>query len=45
MNTKLPQPLLDKVGVVALVPDQWDPYWMDRHHVLSRLAGYFQLYG
>jgi len=43
MNTNLPRPRLDKVGVVALVPDHWDPHWQPRHHVLSRLAGYFQV--
>lgn len=39
----LQQPRLGEVGVVALVPDQWGPVWMDRHHVLSRLAGYFHV--
>ena len=43
MNTNLPRPRLDKVGIVALVPDYWDPHWQPRHHVLSRLAGYFQV--
>jgi glycosyltransferase involved in cell wall biosynthesis len=33
--------LSSKVGVVALVPDQWKPCWESRHQVLSRLAGYF----
>jgi glycosyltransferase involved in cell wall biosynthesis len=39
----LSQPLLAEVGVIALVPDQWGPQWMDRHHMLSRLAGYFHV--
>src|SRR5713101_6955253 len=43
MNTNLPQPRLGSVGVVGLVPDQWDPHWQVRHHVLSRLAGYFSV--
>ncbi len=25
------------------MPDQWDPHWQPRHHVLSRLADYFQV--
>jgi glycosyltransferase involved in cell wall biosynthesis len=41
MNTNLPQPRLGSVGVVGLVSDLWDPHWQVRHHVLSRLAGYF----
>jgi glycosyltransferase involved in cell wall biosynthesis len=36
-------PLLPSVGVVALVPDQWDSHWQSRHHVLSRLARYFHV--
>ena len=43
MNTKLQQPLLGKIGVVALAPDQWSPLWMDRHYVMDRLAKYFQV--
>lgn len=43
MNTKPQQPLLHDVGIIALVPDEWGPVWMDRHHVLSRLAGYFNV--
>src|SRR6266700_5062545 len=43
MNTNLPKPLLGSVGVVGLVPDQWVPRWQVRHHVLSRLAGYFSV--
>ncbi len=39
----LPQPLSGSVGVIALVPDQWDPHWQPRHQVLSRLAEYFQV--
>jgi glycosyltransferase involved in cell wall biosynthesis len=39
----LPQPRYGEVGVVALVPDSWGPVWMDRHHVLSRLARYFHV--
>jgi glycosyltransferase involved in cell wall biosynthesis len=43
MNTSLPQPRLGRVGVVALVPDHWEPQWQPRHQVLSRLASYFQV--
>jgi glycosyltransferase involved in cell wall biosynthesis len=37
------QPLLPDVGVIALVPDAWDDLWQPRHHVLSRLARYFNV--
>jgi glycosyltransferase involved in cell wall biosynthesis/ubiquinone/menaquinone biosynthesis C-methylase UbiE len=37
------QPLLADVGVIALVPDEWDALWQPRHHVISRLARYFQV--
>jgi len=37
------QPLLADVGVIALIPDEWDALWQPRHHVLSRLARYFQV--
>ena len=43
MITRLPQPLFDEVGVVAIVPDKWGPEWMDRHYVLNRLASYFHV--
>ena len=36
-------PWLPDVGVIALVPDTWNPYWQHRHHVLFRLAQYFQV--
>lgn len=36
-------PLLPDVGVLALVPDRWSPVWQLRHHVLRRLARYFQV--
>jgi len=36
-------PLLPDVGVMALVPDEWSAPWQTRHHVLSRLARYFQV--
>jgi glycosyltransferase involved in cell wall biosynthesis len=39
----LSQPLVGEVGVIALSPDPWSAQWMDRHYLLSRLAGYFQV--
>jgi len=35
--------LLPEIGVMALVVDHWSPQWQVRHHVLSRLASYFQV--
>lgn len=32
-----------EVGVLALVPDHWGPYWQARHQVVSRLARYFEI--
>lgn len=43
MNNTHQKPLLDEVGVVALVPDKWGPRWESRNQVLSRLAGYFHV--
>jgi glycosyltransferase involved in cell wall biosynthesis len=37
------RPLLADVGVIALIPDDWDALWQPRHHVVSRLARYFQV--
>lgn len=31
------------VGVLALVPDNWNSPWQTRHHIISRLARYFQV--
>ncbi|MDH4045632.1 MAG: glycosyltransferase [Gemmatimonadota bacterium] len=36
-------PLLPDVGVIGLVPDQWSPLWQPRHHVLRRLAAFFNV--
>jgi glycosyltransferase involved in cell wall biosynthesis len=43
LNRLVKQPLLADVGVIALVPDEWDALWQPRHHVVSRLARYFQV--
>ena len=36
-------PMFPEIGVVALVPDDWDHLWQPRHHVLVRLARYFHV--
>src|SRR5215470_10176159 len=43
MKTNLQPPRWDSVGVIALVPDAWSSVWMDRHHILTRLAKYFHV--
>jgi glycosyltransferase involved in cell wall biosynthesis len=43
MNTSLPQPALNEVGIIALVPDHWSAQWQARHQIASRLARYFQV--
>ena len=37
------QPVLSDVGVIALVPDYWEPQWQPRHQVMTRLARYFHV--
>ena len=37
------QPLFNDVGILALVPDQWSPRWMVRHHIMARLGRYFHV--
>jgi glycosyltransferase involved in cell wall biosynthesis len=37
------QPVWNDVGVIALVPDEWEPQWQTRHQVMSRLARYFHV--
>ncbi len=36
-------PLVPEIGVLALVPDEWDVSWQPRHHVLTRLSSYFHV--
>jgi glycosyltransferase involved in cell wall biosynthesis len=44
INSNVSLPLYPEVGVVALTTDPWRVEWMHpRHHVLSRLAQYFQV--
>lgn len=37
------RPVFPEVGVLALVPDRWEPRWQARHHIVTRLARYFQV--
>jgi len=36
-------PLMPDVGILAAVPDDWGDSWMPRHHILVRLAKYFNV--
>ena len=36
-------PYLPEIGVIGLVPEEWGGPWMPRHHVLTRLAYYFNV--
>jgi len=36
-------PLMERVGVLAMVPDEWGDQWQSRHHLLTRLARYFHV--
>jgi len=31
------------IGVIALVPDEWNALWQPRRHIMSRLAQYFNV--
>ena len=37
------KPVLEDVGILALVPDHWNSRWMVRHHIMARLASYFHM--
>ena len=37
------QPLYPDIGIIGLVPDNWQSPWQPRHHVLSRLAQWFHV--
>lgn len=37
------KPVLEDVGILALVPDRWSPRWMVRHHIMARLGRYFHM--
>lgn len=36
-------PVMPKIGVLGLVPDNWGGPWQSREHVLTRLASYFHV--
>lgn len=40
--TSLP-PLLADVGVIGMVPERWSRLWQPRHHVMRRLAAFFNV--
>lgn len=40
---ELKSPMIPEIGVLALVPDEWDVSWQPRHHVLTRLSSYFHV--
>ena len=35
------EPVFSDIGVIALVPDDWDALWHPRHQVISRLSHFF----
>ena len=43
MNTNPRSPLFGEVGIIALVPDLWGPFWQARHQIATRLARHFQV--
>src|SRR2546425_47201 len=40
---RLDAPYFPEVGVLGLVPDDWEGVWQPRHQVLSRLSRYFNV--
>ncbi|HEY2462303.1 MAG TPA: glycosyltransferase [Candidatus Acidoferrum sp.] len=40
-NNSAPKSALSDIGIIAMVPDNWDTFWQPRHHILSRLATFF----
>jgi len=40
-SSTLSSPMFPEVGVIALVPDEWQLQWQPRHQVMTRLARYF----
>src|SRR4030095_7232446 len=36
-------PFIADVGVIALVPDEWETPWQPRHQILTRLSRYFNV--
>ncbi len=43
MGTSLHPPYLPDVGVLGLMSEDWGGIWQPRHHVLTRLARYFNV--
>jgi len=43
MGTSLHTPYLPDVGVIGLMSEDWGGIWQPRHHVLTRLARYFNV--
>jgi colanic acid/amylovoran biosynthesis glycosyltransferase len=41
--SKNSKPLIPEIGVIAMVPDEWNAPWQPRHHVLARLSRYFHV--
>jgi glycosyltransferase involved in cell wall biosynthesis len=42
-DDRLAKPILPDIGVIALVPEEWNLVWQPRHQVLFRLARYFHV--
>ena len=38
-----PSPYLADIGVLTLVPCEWESFWLSRHQILTRLAKYFHV--
>jgi glycosyltransferase involved in cell wall biosynthesis len=36
-------PIWNDVGLIALIPDKWEPQWQSRQQIMSRLARYFHV--
>lgn len=43
MGATLNAPYFPDVGVIGVVPEDWGEVWQPRHHVLTRLAKYFNV--
>src|SRR6266581_8783720 len=43
MNCLPRSPCLADVGVIALVPAEWETPWQPRHQILTRLSQYFHV--
>lgn len=43
MKTASTQRSAERIGIIALVPDDWHGPWMSRHHIVGRLASHFDV--